>query len=400
MAEFVIRVADERGKVQEKAEAGYSAAEIRDRYQQSGYLVYWVKPRSLISGGQIGLPQRRRVTLEQFVIFNQQFLTLVRAGLPIVHALDLLAKRQRNQYFRMLLEDVRDRTKGGELISDAFDKQGAFPKIYSTTLMAGEKSGNLDEVLSRYVAFQRLALSFRKKLISSLVYPVILVFGVIGLITMLVTFVIPKFSEMFSDLGQKLPPMTEFTITTAMTAKRYLPAIVIALVVIYLLLNRWSKTQRGAEFLDKIKLNMPMVGSIWQRYQIAVFSRMMSTLLSGGLPLVTALETAGQSMASRLIVRGISAATKSVREGQSLAQSLEQTEVFPPLAVEMVEVGEATGALPTMLTSIAEFYEEDVQSALATAMSLIEPTILVFMGLIVGFILISLYLPIFSFSAG
>ena len=400
MAEFVIRVADERGKVLEKAEAGYSAAEIRDRYQQSGYLVYWVKPRGLISGGEFRMPQRRRVTLEQFVIFNQQFLTLVRAGLPIVQALELLAKRQRNQYFRMLLEDVRDRTKGGALISDAFEKQGAFPKIYSTTLMAGEKSGNLDEVLTRYVAFQRLALSFRKKLISSLVYPVILVLGVIALVTMLVTFVIPKFSELFSDLNQKLPPMTEFTINTALTAKKYLPWIVLAGVASYMLMRRWAKTQQGAEILDKIKLNLPVVGSIWQRYQIAVFSRMMSTLLAGGLPLVTALETAGQSMASRLIVRGISEASKSVREGQTLAQSLEQTGVFPDLAVEMVEVGEATGALPTMLSSVAEFYEEDVGSALAAAMSLIEPAILVVMGVVVGFILISLYLPIFSFTAG
>jgi type IV pilus assembly protein PilC len=400
MAEFVIRMADERGKVLEKSEAGYSAAEIRDRYQQSGYLVYWVKPLGLISGGKVRLPRRRRVTLEQFVIFNQQFLTLVRAGLPIVQALELLAKRQRNQYFRMLLEDVRDRTKGGELISSAFEKQGVFPKIYSTTLMAGEKSGNLDEVLSRYVAFQRLALSFRKKLIASLVYPVILIVGVMLLFTMLVTFVIPKFALLFSDLNQKLPAMTEFTINAAMTAKQYLPAIVIAVVAIVLLLRRWGKTQQGAEILDRIKLNLPIVGSIWQRYQIAVFSRMMSTLLSGGLPLVNALETAGQSMSSRLIVNGITNASRTVREGQSLAQSLEATGVFPDLAVEMVEVGEATGALPTMLSSVAEFYEEDVQSALSAAMSLIEPVILIVMGVVVGFILISLYLPIFSFTAG
>jgi len=400
MAEFVIRMADERGKVLEKAETGFSAAEIRDRYQQSGYLVYWVKPRGLISGGEIRLPRRRRVTLEQFVIFNQQFLTLIRAGLPIVQALELLAKRQRNQYFRMLLEDVRDRTKDGELISDAFEKQGAFPKIYSTTLMAGEKSGNLDEVLSRYVSFQRLALSFRKKLISSLVYPVILIVGVIAMIIMLVTFVIPKFADLFSDLNQKLPAMTEFTISTAMTAKKFLPLIALAVFTIYVLVRRWGKSPKGAETLDRFKLNLPILGSIWLRYQIAVFSRMMSTLLSGGLPLVTALETAGQSMASRLIVRGISDASKRVREGQTLAQSLEKTGVFPDLAVEMVEVGEATGALPTMLSSVAEFYEEDVQSALAAAMSLIEPAILVFMGVVVGFILISLYLPIFSFTTG
>jgi type IV pilus assembly protein PilC len=400
MAEFVIRAADDRGKVLEKAESGYSAAEIRDRYQQSGYLVYWVKPRGLISGGEIRIPQRRRVKLEEFVIFNQQFLTLVRAGLPIVQSLELLAKRQRNQYFRVLLEDVRDRTRGGDLLSVAFEKQGAFPKIYSTTLMAGEKSGNLDEVLSRYVAFQRLGLSFRKKLIASLVYPVLLILGVIALVTMLVTFVIPKFAELFSDLQQKLPPMTEFTITTAMAARKYLPLIVVAGIGIYVALRQWSKTQQGAETLDRIKLNMPLLGSIWQRYQIAVFSRMMSTLLSGGLPLVTSLETAGQSMGSRLVMRGIEEASQGVREGRTLAHSLEHTGVFPQLAVEMVEVGEATGALPTMLSSIAEFYEEDVQSALAASMSLIEPIILVVMGLIVGFILISLYLPIFSFTAG
>jgi type IV pilus assembly protein PilC len=400
MAEFVIRMADDRGRVTEKAESGYSATEIRDRYQQSGYLVYWVKPRGLISAGEIRLPQRRKLKLEEFVIFNQQFLTLIRAGLPIVQALELLAKRQRNQYFRMLLEDVRDRTKGGDLLSTAFDKQGAFPKLYSTTLMAGEKSGNLDDVLSRYVAFQRLGLSFRKKLLASLVYPVLLVVGVIGLITMLVTYIVPKFADLFSDLNQSLPPLTEFTISTALAAKRFLPWLVLAAIAIYIAVSRWSKTQGGAETLDRIKLSLPLMGTIWQRYQIAVFSRMLSTLLAGGLPLVHSLETTGQSMSSRLIERGIGEATQGVREGRSLAHSLEQTGVFPELAVEMVEVGEATGALPAMLNSVAEFYEEDVETALTAAMSLIEPLILVTMGLVVGFILISLYLPIFSFTAG
>jgi type IV pilus assembly protein PilC len=215
-----------------------------------------------------------------------------------------------------------------------------------------------------------------------------------------VTFVIPRFAALFTDLNQKLPPMTEFTISMAMSIRHYLPEFVAAAIALYFLVNRWSKTPRGAETLDRGKLNMPMLGSIWQRYQIAIFSRMMSTLLSGGLPLVTSLETAGQSMSSRLIVHGIEDAMRSVREGKPLAHSLEQTGVFPDLAVEMVEVGEATGALPTMLSSIAEFYEEDVQTALAAAMSLIEPLILVVMGLVVGFILISLYLPILSFTAG
>jgi type IV pilus assembly protein PilC len=399
MAEFVIRMADERGRVLERAESGYSAAEIRERYQQSGFLVYWVRPRGLISGGELRMPRRRKISLEQFVLFNQQFLTLIRAGLPIVQALDLLSKRQRNLYFRRVLEEVRDRTKGGDLLSEAFDKQRVFPKIYSTTLMAGERSGNLDEVLSRYVGFQRLALTFRKKLIASLIYPALLVVGVIGLLTMLVTYVVPRFAELFKDLNQKLPAITEFTISMSLAARRYLPAMVLAAIAFYAALSYWSKMPKGAAFLDRVKLGLPVLGSIWQRYQVAIFSRMMSTLLSGGLPLVTALETAGQSMSSQLIVNGVNQATQMVREGKSLAQSLEATGVFPALAVEMVEVGEATGALPAMLTSVAEFYEEDVQSALTAAMSLIEPVILLGMGLVVGFVLLSLYMPIFSFAA-
>jgi type IV pilus assembly protein PilC len=194
--------------------------------------------------------------------------------------------------------------------------------------------------------------------------------------------------------------MTEFTINVATAAKHYLLLVALVLVGVFFAMRAWSRTAGGAETLDRIKLNLPLVGSIWQRYQIAMFSRMMSTLLSGGLPLVSGLETAGQSMSSRLIVNGIKEAARKVREGQPLSHSLEQTGVFPELAVEMIEVGEATGALPTMLNSVAEFYEEDVQSALSAAMSLIEPLLLVFMGVVVGFILISLYLPIFSFTAG
>lgn len=399
MAEFIIRATDDHGHLLQRNESGYSAEEVRERYQQAGYLVYSVKPRGILSGGELQL-RRRKISLEQFVIFNQQFLTLFRAGLPIVQAIELLAKRQRNLYFRSLLENVRDRAKGGELLSDAFDKQGAFPKIYSTTLMAGEKSGNLDEVLARYVSFQRMSLTFRKKLVASLIYPALLVCGVTGLMCVLVTYVIPKFSLLFSDMDQKLPAMTEFTISTTMAVKHYLLWIVLAVMAAAVALYRWNKTSQGAELLDRIKINLPMIGSIWQRYQIAIFSRMMSTLLSGGLPLVSALETAGQSMSSQLIVRGITDSAQRVREGQTLASSLERTGVFPELAVEMVEVGEATGALPAMLNSVAEFYEEDVQSALTAAMALIEPIILVFMGVVVGFILISLYLPIFSFSAG
>lgn len=399
MADFLIKVADERGHIFERTEAGYSESEVRDRFTQQGFLVYWVKPQGLFTAGRIRPAKRRKVKLDQFVIFNQQFITLIKAGLPIVQALDLLGRRQRNPFFRELLENVRDRVRGGELLSDSFAAQGVFPRIYSTTILAGEKSGNLEETLSRYVAFQKLALSFRRKVISSLIYPSLLITGVFVLLGVLIQFVIPRFSELYKELGRPLPPLTVFTLTLMLQIKSYLPFILLGVIGGWVLLWRWSKTDSGGEEIDRFKVRLVLFGDIWLKYQVAVFSRMLSTLLAGGLSLVPALETASQSMQSRLIAKSVAGATQTVREGRSLSKSLEDTKVFPELAVEMVEVGESTGALPTMLNSVAEFYEDDVETALTRAMSLIEPAILIFMGLVVGFILLSLYMPVFSIGA-
>jgi type IV pilus assembly protein PilC len=399
MAEYTIKMADERGRVLEQIENGVSEAEIRDRFAQQGYHVYSIKSRGLLSG-EVGLPRRRKVKQDQFVIFNQQFVTLIHAGLPIIQSLELLIKRQRNVFFRSVLQSVRDRVRGGELLSEAFEAQKVFPKVYTTTLLAGEKSGNLEEVLGRYIAFQRLAVSFRKKLISSLVYPALLVVVLIVMLTFLITFVVPQFANLYQTLGAALPPMTAIMLSIGVNAKHYFLYTVVVLVVAGFFLWRWMKSDAGSTQMDRIKLKTPLLGDIWLKYQVAVFSRMLSTLLSGGLPLVPSLETAGESMQSRLMALGIVSSTRGVREGQGLAKSLEETEVFPQMSVEMIEVGESTGALPAMLNSIAEFYEEDVQNALATAMALIEPVILIVMGVVVAFVLISLYLPIFSLGAG
>jgi type IV pilus assembly protein PilC len=399
MAEYTIKMADERGHVLEQIENGASEAEIRDRFAQQGYFVYSIKSKGLLSG-EVGLPRRRKVKQEQFVIFNQQFVTLIHAGLPIIQALELLIKRQRNLFFRSVLQNVRDRVRGGELLSDAFEAQAVFPKVYTTTLLAGEKSGNLEEVMGRYISFQRLAVSFRKKLISSLVYPTLLVAVLIVMMTFLITFVVPQFANLYHTLGAELPPMTSFMLSIGVNAKHYFLYSVAVLGVAIFFLWRWMKSPSGSTQMDRIKLAIPMLGDIWLKYQVAVFSRMLSTLLSGGLSLVPSLETAAESMQSRLMSQGINTATRGVREGQGLARSMEETKVFPEMSIEMIEVGESTGALPAMLNSIAEFYEEDVNNALATAMSLIEPVILIVMGVVVAFVLISLYLPIFSLGAG
>jgi type IV pilus assembly protein PilC len=395
MAEFVIKIADERGRVHEHVEQGYSEAEVRDRFSQQGYLVYWVKPQGLLTGG-IALRRRRKLKQSVFLVFNQQFLTLIRAGLPILNSLELLIKRQKDAQLKLVLENVRDRVKGGELLSDAFAAQGIIPKIYTTTLMAGEKSGNMDEVLTRYINFQRLAMTFRKKLFVSLIYPTLLVSVVLIMVTFLFTYVVPKFAELFNSLDAKLPAITVFMLAVGENAQKYAPFVLVGLAVLAFGLWRWKDTDRGADRIDRAILSMPLLGDIRLKHQVASFSRMLSTLLQGGLPLVPAMETAGSSMSSRRILKGVMRAGARVREGQGLAGSLEEQKIFPELAVEMIEVGESTGALPAMLNSVAEFYEEDVQTALGAAMALIEPLILIIMAVFVGGVLISLYLPIFT----
>jgi type IV pilus assembly protein PilC len=397
MAEFLVKVADEQGNLRQQVEQGYSEAEVHDRFIQQGYLVYWVKPRSLLTPG--GMRRGSKLKQSAFLIFNQQFLTLIKAGLPILTALDLLIKRQRDKFLLQLLENVRERVRGGELLSDAFAAQQVFPKMYTTTLLAGEKSGNMEEVLGRYISYQRMVQTFRKKLFVSLVYPALLVSVVSVMLVFLITYVVPKFADLFNNLGAELPAITVFMLAVGLNAQKYAWLAILVLAAGGFLLWRWKQSDRGAEQLDKFLLSLPLVGEIRLKYQVANFSRILATLLQGGLPLVPAMETAGASMTSRQMLNGIIHAAERVREGQGLAKSLETQNLFPDLAVEMLEVGESTGALPAMLGSVAEFYEEDVQTALGAAMALIEPLILIIMAVFVGGILISLYLPIFTLGA-
>ena len=395
MAEFVIKIADDRGRVQQHIEQGYSEAEVRDRFSQQGYLVYWVKPQGVLTSG-ISLRRRRKLKQSTFLVFNQQFLTLIRAGLPILNSVELLIKRQKDPQLKQILENVRERVKGGELLSEAFAAQGIVPKIYTTTLMAGEKSGNIDEVLTRYISFQRLAMTFRKKLFVSLIYPTLLITVVTIMVTFLFTYVVPKFADLFNSLDAKLPAITMFMLALGQGAQKYFPFVIGGLVLGGILFWQWRKTDSGADQIDRVILSLPMLGDIRLKHQVATFSRMLATLLQGGLPLVPSMETAGESMSSRRILKGVMRASVRVREGQGLAGSLEEQNIFPDLAVEMLEVGESTGALPAMLNSVAEFYEEDVQTALNASMALIEPLILMIMAVFVGGVLISLYLPIFT----
>ena len=394
MAEFVIKLADERGRVQEQVQTAATAEELRARFAHAGYHVFSVRARS----GFAGL-KRRKVKLEPFLIFNQQFLTLIRAGLPILGSLQMLAKNQKNAHFAAQLDDVSARVKTGEALSSAFEAQSGFPAMFTTTLLAGERSGNLLEVLERYVSFQRISLTFRKKLITSLIYPCVLLTLVTLLVMFMFTYVVPQFAELYDQLGSKLPAMTMALLGFGKWLNHNLLWIVLVALGAGYGLYRFSITDRGRDFVDGFRIRMPVFGKIWLKYQVALFSRTLSTLLTGGLPLVPSLETAARSISSRRVSKAVTESIVTVREGRSLAEALVQTKVFPDLAAEMITVGEQTGALPQMLNSVAEFFEEDVGTALTASLALIEPAILIVMGVVVVFILVSLYLPIFSLGS-
>jgi type IV pilus assembly protein PilC len=396
MAEFLIKMADERGHVLQQVENGVSEKEVRERFIQKGYLVYSVR-------GQEGLlsvfGRRRKIKTDEFIIFNQQFVTLIKAGLPILLGLDLLRKRQRNEYFQSLLENVRERVKSGELLSEAFEAQGNISRIYTTTLLAGERSGNLEEVLNRYISYQRITSIFRKKFLSSLWYPALLMVALISMLSFLITYVVPKFADLYKEFNADLPTITKIMLNIGTTLQGYFYIVAPAILAVVIIIVLWVRSEQGARFLDVARFKLPVFGQIWMKYQVAMFCRTLSTLLAGGMPLVPSLETASSSINSRRISKTVEQAARRVREGGSLSASIEQAKFFPDLAIEMIEVGESSGALAAMLNSVAEFYEEDVQNALNAAMQLIEPVLLIIMACVVGLVLVSLYLPIFSLGS-
>jgi len=398
MAEFLLKYADTRGQIHQQVANAGSERELRDRYTQQGFLIYSIKTKGGIAGLSVGFSKRKKLNIEKFLIFNQQFVTLIRAGLPILKALDLLADRLTDPKLGPYIKSVRDEVRNGTLLSDAFRMQGIFPKIYVTTVMAGEKSGSLSEVLDRFITYQKLSLAVKKKVMVSLMYPSILIFLTLGLMVFLVTYVVPNFAQLYTSMQAQLPTVTVILIAIGTTARSYILLVFAAVVVLIFLYRYWSRKDSARAKIDGVKLRVPLLGDIWVKYQVAQFSRVLSTLLTGGIPLVQALETASDSLGTPLLRRSLDKASKLVREGQALSASLKTTGIFPPLAVDMIEVGESTGALPVMLTSVAEFYEEDVNTRMAAALSLIEPAIMIFMGCFVAFVLIALYLPIFSLA--
>jgi type IV pilus assembly protein PilC len=398
MAEFVCKVADSSGRVFSQVEPAQSIAEARQKLSDRGLFVYQVRPRDVLAG----LGQRRDKTVHgnDFLVFNQQFNTLIKAGIPILKSLDLLAERAAAPRLRPVLGQVRRLVREGTTLSDALEQQGVFPKVYTVSVLAGEKSGNLSGVLEYYIAYQRVSTGLRKKLIATLIYPAILICAATLIVTYLVSSVIPRFATLYNDLNVNLPTPTRILLAVTVTYRPYLLGAIALLAALTVAAFAWSRTDKGGLTLERLRMRLPLVGEILTKFQFAQFCRTLSTLLAGGTPLVHAMETSGEAIRGRLVSGAIAQGAKLVREGQSLHNALDSTGLVPELALEMIEVGEASGALSPMLGSVSEFYEDEVNAKLANMVALIEPLILVFMALLIAFILVALYLPMFSLSVG
>ena len=400
MAEFHCRYASNNGEILTGTFNSPSEAELRHRLNEQGYYVYSIAEK----GGMLILglgfqPRPKKIKNTDFIIYNQQFLALVHAGLPILKSLDLLTQRVKNPRFQLLLTDIAARVKSGALLSEAFEAQGVFPKVYTASLYAGEKSGNLEEVIRRYIEYQRTIDTTKSKIKSAVTYPLILAVLLVVLVTYLLSVVVPQFALFYEGLGAKLPDTTIILIAVSRAIRSQLLTGILFLAGLIIGIRIWSRSPKGGMAMDTLKLKLPLIGDVWNKFAFSQLSRTLSTLLSGGIPLVNALEIVADSTGNRLVTNAMRSAIVSVREGQSLSKSFEASPVVPELAIEMVQVGESTGSLSEMLRHVADFYDEEVNTRLSQIFTYIEPVLLVILATIVAFVLIALYLPIFNLSS-
>ena len=398
MNEFRARYVNSNGEIVSGTFNSTSEADLRHRLSEQGCYVYSVDERG--KGFSLGWGSRRKkVKSAEFIVFNQQFLALIHAGLPILKSLDLLTQRMKNPYFQQLLTDISARVKSGALLSEAFEAQGVFAKVYTASLYAGEKSGNLEEVIRRYIEYQRIIDATRSKVKSAITYPIILTVLLVVLVTYLMAVVVPQFATFYEGLNAQLPQVTLTLIAISRSIREHLVTATLLIVGGVVGLRIWSRSEKGGFAVDGIKLRLPIIGDLWNKFAFSQLSRTLSTLLSGGIPLVNALEIVADSTGNQLVTRAVRNAVTSIREGQSLSKSFESSSIVPELATEMIQVGESTGSLSEMLRHVADFYDQDVNTRLSQVFTYIEPILLVILATIVAFVLIALYLPIFNLSS-
>jgi len=396
VSEFRVKAGWPDGSVVEQSVMAADIGAARLEVERRGGHVFQVRRRglALFSGGKSA--RKGRIKMGEFLIFNQEMIALLKAGLPVVRSFEILLERQKSPVLRRVLTDVRERVNSGASISEAFAEEGdLFPRLYWTSLKAGEKSGEIEAVLRRYLKYQKTVIALTRKVASTLVYPVILIALSVVLIAILMTYVIPRFSEFFKDFDADLPALTVVVLGIATFLQKNILFVLGGLAGAGFLVNRWFKTSAGRLWLDAVLLRLPIVGGIFRRFAITQFTRSLGTLLGGGTPLVPALENASDAIGNRSVSRKVAAVVPKVREGGELWRALEQTGIFTDLTIEMIKVGESSGALEEMLGAVSEFYDEEIDVLLARVISFVEPAILVIMGGVIVTILLSVYLPMF-----
>lgn len=396
MPEFIIKVGTPAGEVAERRIQATNMRAAQEEMRRQGMYVFDAR-RGATSLREL-LPAGKAISTERFLLFNQELLALVRAGLPIIQSFDIMLERQKNPRFHEILSDIRDKVKSGVAMSDAFASFGdQFPPIYSTSLRAGERSGDLEGVLRRFLRYQKMIVNLRKKVIGAMVYPSILIILSSAMVFIMLTVVIPKFSEFFAGFDADLPVFTRMMITFATFLRRNVWLVLGSAFAAVFIMRRWIQTT-GRLLWDRFKLRLPFVGPIFHRFAVMQFTQSLGTLLGGGTPMVPALEISSQSITNKLVATKVAGIVQNVREGEPLWRSLETTRVVGDLAVEMIKVGESTGALTEMLSNVSEFYDEEIEARLSRMVAAIEPLILVFMGLVIAVLLYAFYLPLFQLS--
>lgn len=401
--QFRCKVATAAGQVTQATYAAESEHTLRHDLEGKGLFVLALQPVGGVGVGRFSLrwPSRKKISSAEFLIFNQEMATLLRAGLPLVQSLDILRRRVPNPSLKAVLDDVYDRVRSGSALSDAFEAQGGmFPGIYHASLMAGEKSGSLETVLRRYVAHMKVLSSVRSRLVSALIYPIVLLALSAVVVALIVFKVVPEFAAFYAGFGSaELPASTQMIVAFSTGIVNYFWLWLAAALVIGIGGGVWVRQPGQRRRLDSVMLRLPWFGPLSRKFSTAQVARTISTLLAGGIPLVNALDIASKSVGNRAVASDLDLVAREVREGSSLHDSLTRRGTFPDVAVEMVEVGESTGALAEMLNSIADFYDEENDTSLTRFSNLVQPILLVVMGIVIAGLLLSLYMPLFQLSS-
>lgn len=396
--EFRCRLGTPSGEIVEGIYIADSEARLRRDLEEKGMYVLSLQRRAALSLSRG--TRRQRIKRQEFLVFNQELATLLKAGMPLVQSLDILRQRVVNPTFKTVLDSVHDRVRSGTSLSDAFGEHGSlFPAVYSASLMAGERSGNLDAVIRRYVAYDKIIGAVKRRTLSALVYPAILVTMMIILIGIIVLRVVPAFSDFYANFDRGLPLSTRIIVAVSNAVISNIALILIGGVGLAVAAVTWSRQPAQRHRLDKWALELPWVGETARKFFTSQLARMLATLLGGGIPLVNALEISVRSLSNQHLARELDRVRLRVQEGQGFAAALRERNIFPDVAVKMVEVGESTGALQEMLNSLAEFYDEEIETEVGRFITLVEPVILVFMGVVIAIVVLALYMPLFELSS-